>query len=187
MASERQVRANRLNALKSTGPRTADGKRASARNAVRHGLTSVRAVLDGEDAALYEALLRELLHEFQPISVLDNMLVQQLANVMWRLRRSTVYEAALVTWIAHLQSQTHDTQGVILGQTFVPLNTWGLGPQVADRSGCGAHASSARDMLHAGRTLEAALGKNELLSKLSRYETHLIRQMTRILGQISTT
>jgi len=39
MASERQIAANRRNAKKSTGPRSADGKARSRRNALRHGLS----------------------------------------------------------------------------------------------------------------------------------------------------
>ena len=40
MASERQIAANRLNARKSTGPRSRAGKRRASRNAYRHGLAS---------------------------------------------------------------------------------------------------------------------------------------------------
>ena len=40
MASEKQIAANRANAKKSTGPKTAAGKRKSCQNAYRHGLSS---------------------------------------------------------------------------------------------------------------------------------------------------
>lgn len=39
MASERQIAANRRNAKKSSGPRSADGKARSRRNALCHGLS----------------------------------------------------------------------------------------------------------------------------------------------------
>lgn len=38
MASNRQIEANRSNAKRSTGPKTAGGKTRSSRNALRHGL-----------------------------------------------------------------------------------------------------------------------------------------------------
>lgn len=41
MASERQIAANRKNALKSTGPRSAAGKARAANNSKKHGLASV--------------------------------------------------------------------------------------------------------------------------------------------------
>lgn len=39
MASEKQIAANRANAKRSTGPKTAAGKRRSSGNALRHGLS----------------------------------------------------------------------------------------------------------------------------------------------------
>ena len=39
MASSAQIRANRRNAKKSTGPRTAGGRKTSSQNAKRHGIT----------------------------------------------------------------------------------------------------------------------------------------------------
>src|SRR5258708_36783782 len=53
MASEAQVAANRRNAGRSTGPRTAAGKAAVSRDALRHGLTAEQVVLfDGEEEDL---------------------------------------------------------------------------------------------------------------------------------------
>jgi hypothetical protein len=51
MATQEQVEANRQNAQKSTGPRTAEGKMAVALNAVKHGLTANIDVVCQEDQA----------------------------------------------------------------------------------------------------------------------------------------
>ena len=47
MSSARQAAANRQNALKSTGPKTPDGKAAVRLNALRHGLLSQEILLPG--------------------------------------------------------------------------------------------------------------------------------------------
>ena len=44
MASDRRLQANRLNAQKSTGPRSRAGKQRAARNAYRHGLAAASRV-----------------------------------------------------------------------------------------------------------------------------------------------
>jgi len=56
MASEQKIAANRANAKKSSGPRTAKGKRRSSANAMRHGLAtavnpSFELILRAEQAA----------------------------------------------------------------------------------------------------------------------------------------
>ena len=57
MASLRQIRANQLNALKSTGPTTAEGKAVARRNALKHGLAGTGIVLPEDEA---EAVNRAL-------------------------------------------------------------------------------------------------------------------------------
>ena len=53
--------ANLANALKSTGPRTDEGKKRSALNAVRHGLTGHVVVMPGEDLAVYRKYCESLM------------------------------------------------------------------------------------------------------------------------------
>jgi len=49
MTSLKQIEANRRNALKSTDPRSEDGKQRASRNAVRHGLTAETVIEPLED------------------------------------------------------------------------------------------------------------------------------------------
>jgi hypothetical protein len=59
MASYRQIRANRENAQKSTGPKTPEGKQRSRANALKHGLAGVGTVLpENLDEALQERVDR---------------------------------------------------------------------------------------------------------------------------------
>ena len=71
MTTEKQIAANRENAKKSTGPRTADGKRKSRRNAVRHGLTAETVIDVLEEAADYEALAAAINADFRPATNFD--------------------------------------------------------------------------------------------------------------------
>ncbi len=49
MSSEAQIAANRRNALRSTGPKSAaDGKSRASRNAIQHGIHSQTSVLFNE-------------------------------------------------------------------------------------------------------------------------------------------
>src|SRR5947209_9769583 len=53
--SAAQTAANRHNAKHSTGPRTEEGKRRSAANSTKHGLTSSAVVLPNESQEEYES------------------------------------------------------------------------------------------------------------------------------------
>ena len=63
MTSERQRRANRNNATKSTGPKSLAGKRRSKNNALRHGFAAARggSLEDAEETkALTETLFQSI-------------------------------------------------------------------------------------------------------------------------------
>ena len=64
MTSFQQFQANRRNALRSTGPKTDDGKRRSRVNAVRHGLTAETVVGSLEDAEDYKAFEAAIISDY---------------------------------------------------------------------------------------------------------------------------
>jgi hypothetical protein len=95
MTSWRQWQANRLNALRSTGPRTGDGKRISRRNALRHGLTA-ETVIDGlEDSEDYRGFEAAIIADYDAETGIERELVLRLASLLWRLRRIIAIETDL--------------------------------------------------------------------------------------------
>ena len=97
VTSPRRVAANRRNAQRSTGPRTAAGKRRASRNALKHGLCSPYACLDGECAATYATFVREVEEELQPRTPLQRSLIPHIANLMWRIDRLPQAQADMFT------------------------------------------------------------------------------------------
>lgn len=71
MVTQKQIDANRRNADKSTGPRTAEGKARSSQNALRHGVLSEKAISHYEDSEAFDALLSQLLCELEPETALE--------------------------------------------------------------------------------------------------------------------
>jgi hypothetical protein len=95
MATEKQRRANRLNARKSTGPRSPEGKARCAQNALKHGLRSQHLIVPGEDPAELQALLDALRLAFPPDDEVDEILIGHMAAAEWRMRRFNRSEAGL--------------------------------------------------------------------------------------------
>jgi hypothetical protein len=93
--SAAQLAANRANSLKSTGPRTPDGKAKVSLNAVKSGLTGRTVVLPSDDAALYQAHLLAFEKICTPVGHLEACLTQTLADTQWRLDRIHALELAL--------------------------------------------------------------------------------------------
>ena len=87
MATAAQIAANRLNAQKSTGPRTPEGKAASSFNALKHGMDAASTVIPGEDPAEYERLAAGYRESFNPESPLEEFHVNTLIRCDWQKRR----------------------------------------------------------------------------------------------------
>src|SRR5262245_1963029 len=95
MTSYRQIEANRRNALKSTGPKSEEGKQASRCNALRHGLTAETVIGSLEDAEDYKAFEAAITADYDAQSAVERELVLRLASILWRLRRATSIETGL--------------------------------------------------------------------------------------------
>ena len=153
MASERQIEANRLNAQASTGPRTARGKAASSGNALTHGLTARTFLLPGEDPEEYRCLRESMMAELRPEGPLESELVEQIVSVLWRMRRTPVFEAAVMAWLEALERE-HD----------------GNYPSLAPLKGM-------TDILWLGRTVNELLSSG-LSDKLSRHAAGHRRELS---------
>jgi hypothetical protein len=87
MATERQIKANRANAAKSTGPVTPEGKRISSKNAALPGLASGTVVLKRESVRRFNDLAAALILQFQPRNSAEAFLIQTMTAARWRLLR----------------------------------------------------------------------------------------------------
>ena len=85
MSSPEKRNANRLNAQRSTGPRTSRGKRASASNARRHGLSvALRPEHMGPTRARIASLIAQ--------DNLDDSIVLDLADKIFEYERNLAYQ-----------------------------------------------------------------------------------------------
>jgi hypothetical protein len=97
MATPKQIEANRRNALKSTGPRTPEGKAIVSMNSLRHGLRARTIVLPNENPEEFHQLCDDLEAEWQPQSRTEQFYVEQMAVSQWKLNRMEVGEFNVFT------------------------------------------------------------------------------------------
>jgi len=92
MTSEKQLEANRSNALRSTGARTEEGKKRSRLNALRHGLTGQVTTMTDEDRAAHDKFSKALIQDLAPEGAMEIQLAQRIATDSWRLNRISAVE-----------------------------------------------------------------------------------------------
>jgi hypothetical protein len=101
LISERKQRANRENAKKSTGPRTARGKALSRRNAIKHGLFARDLFpiffLTTESEADFLDFSEQLYEAYDPVGMEEEWEVERIAIYKWKLRRLWRYENAEIS------------------------------------------------------------------------------------------
>ena len=114
-ASAARIAANQANALKSTGPRTAEGKDRSRANALKHGMTGEGVVLPHEDAAEVERRFAAFRAELQPTGEVDLTLVRRAATLAVRMERCVAQEtAALAERVRRAEAEFEAPEGADL-------------------------------------------------------------------------
>ena len=197
MTSDKQAKANRRNALKSTGPKTPEGKAAVRHNATKHGLLSQEVILPGEDAAALEALGERLRAELRPVGELEGLLVDRIIAAYWRLRRLGRVEAGIFAWElygelaarARQEARTYERQESVNDDFLSTL--WPI-TKITDEKKHRDALSKAKEMESMRDAETATLGKTFIrdaervnaFSKLSRYETAIERSLYKALHEL---
>ncbi len=93
---DKRAESNRRNGLKSTGPRTEDGKRTASKNAIKHGFLCKELVVSDRDAnetqGELDDLAKRIWEESQPAGFFEERCVEEIISCYWRLRRILRYE-----------------------------------------------------------------------------------------------
>ena len=160
--SRKKLEANRANAKRSTGPRSAVGKARSRMNAWKHGLTATTLVIGNEDPAHFDRLRAELMEQYDPQSPLECELVERLSSLLWRLRRVPIFEAAII------EARRADVKGdAVLDLAEVPAELW--------------------EKALLARSIGLALirdGHSDMLGKLARHEATLMNAFMKTLQML---
>ena len=88
--------ANRANAKLSTGPRTPEGKAASSRNALKHGIHANALIIPGEDPDTLTQLTADYHDQLKPKGELEIELVQVIVRSTWLQRRLALIETQVM-------------------------------------------------------------------------------------------
>ena len=198
MDTKKQISANQKNARKSTGPRTADGKSVSSRNALSYGLHSQMLVLPDENLEEFQLLCSALQEYFQTVGIVEKELVNRMANLFWRLQRTNRIETSILTK-NYLQEKA--IRAEVKAETFVQTSEPTYEELCTEMDGTSEtvinehehtkakqEAEEVNNQMNSELTLigEAFLrdDKADALTKLLRYETTLQRNLSRTLHDL---
>ena len=118
MVTIKQIEANRANAQKSTGPRSAEGKAVVRFNALKTGIDAQSQVIPGEDPAALALLAAEYYDRYQPATPEVRALVDTLVTAEWLQRRFRTLEAQI--WRYNFEGLYNPVKGFEMAQVCDP-------------------------------------------------------------------
>ncbi len=101
MTTQKQIEANRQNALLSRGAVTAEGKAIVSKNAIKHGIFTQDLIISHgegkENKEEYQELLNNLIQSLNPSDQMQHLLVEKIAVDYWRLKRVLRFENGTIS------------------------------------------------------------------------------------------
>ena len=191
MATDRQISANQRNAKRSSGPKTAEGKAAVRRNALKHGLLAGEVLLPNEDAAALAELSERVREDLDPQGALESLLVDRIIQGLWRLRRLGRVEAGVFAF-ARWEIMLKRAEGEARRSTsnlMADLERVQSSETITDAA---AHAAAVEKVEEAKRGSEEELptwgkafrSEEHTLANLSRYESGIERGIYKALHEL---
>ncbi|HEY3378740.1 MAG TPA: hypothetical protein VGL77_14730 [Armatimonadota bacterium] len=173
MTSERQQVANGQNSTRSTGAKTAEGKAAVSSNALKHGLQSraVRLFWESEDE--FNAFADAMKQQWQPMGMLEELLVDNLITTQWRLHRLAQMELGI---LYRSLSAVAKQEALRPEQHAVPLS---VAPQVTTED------LVAQPEMQLGDALRHDLSSGAVLTNIDRYRRSLDRAFEKNLDRLT--
>ena len=171
MATKAQIKANRENAEKSTGPRTAEGKAAVAQNALKHGLFGRMAVINGEDQGQFDFYRDTLLGELSPVGAMECILAERIVSVSWRVRRAE-----------RMQNQAIDE--MIEGMKPTPIDHYIRKTTAPFLRGSEQKFKEVEPSMALGRVAKNDCANYRILERLMLYERRIESSMFRTIREL---
>ncbi|MEW6014215.1 MAG: hypothetical protein AB1690_02715 [Candidatus Zixiibacteriota bacterium] len=172
--SAKKLAALRRNALRSTGPKTPEGKKKSSRNAIRHGFFARDLIVNcpylNESPADYDRYDSVITSHLCPNSQAQELLAKKLTFSVWRQQR------LITAFLSHIEARVHILSEKLprnspLKKTFkeadLPFNLSSLPPRLL-----------CRHLSHIGRI---SLSDDPLSRRLLKYQKSLAREISRLL------
>ena len=83
---------NQQNALRSTGPRTAEGKKRSSLNAMKHNLSGNHIVLQVHEHEEHQRMTARMLSDLKPVTEPERQIAQKIIDLNFRINRISAIE-----------------------------------------------------------------------------------------------
>jgi hypothetical protein len=192
MTSKKQRIANRENAQLSTGPRTKHSKFIVSQNALKHGLSAQNPILPDEDPQLFHKLSEQLNAELQPVGEVERALVMLITGKLWRIARVSRIETGVLIR-EHYQAlldRAREEADRYKRTVFDELDDQDT--TITDEAAY-TEALNQIQATREQRDREISIDShafwrdasgNEILTKLTRYETTLERGLYRALAEL---